>query len=178
MRALILLALLFLVTALAQADVQWRKFDVSDGSKDTIALGHVVVTIELQKVQTSGFPDDLLMTVKVPGQKPSQFYFTSTYYGAIAIHGNLLLLKYGVGRGTAARVDHVKALRLDRDLDELVDVQSSYYVLTDPHNAMPDLFEYRLKIQTEGGYTTLSFSLPKRQRGIPSEKIVRLKNDG
>ena len=177
MRVLIVQTLLLLMPVLALADVQWRKFDVGDGRKDTITLGHIVVTVELQ-VQTSGFPDDLLMTVKAPGQKPSQFYFTSTYYGAIAIQGNLLLLKYGVGRGTAARVDHVKALRLDRDLDELVDVQSSYYVLTDSHNAMPDLFEYRLKIQTEGGYTTLSFSLPKTQRGIPSKKIVRWKNDG
>ena len=66
---------------------------------------------------------------------------------------------------------------LDRNLDELVDVQSSYYVLTDPHNAAPDLFKYLLKVQTRGGYTTLSFTLPKPQRGIPSEKIVRLKND-
>ncbi len=51
------------------------------------------------------------------------------------------------------------------------------YVLTDPHNAMPNLFEYQLKIQSVDGYTTLSFSLPKPQRGIPSEKIVRIKND-
>ena len=32
-------------------------------------------------------------------------------------------------------------------------------------------------IQTGGGYTTFIFTLPKPQRGIPSEKIVRLKND-
>ena len=43
------------------------------------------------------------------------------------------------------------------DSEELADVQTSYYILTDPHNAAPDLFEYRLKIQTEAGYTTLSF---------------------
>ena len=66
---------------------------------------------------------------------------------------------------------------MDHDLDELVDVQSSYYITTNPHNAAPDLFEYRLKIQTKGGYTTLSFALHKPQHGIPSEKIVRLKND-
>ena len=135
--------------------------------------------VELQKVQTSGFTDDLLMTVKAPGQKPSQFYFTSSYYGWIAIHENVLLLKYGVGRGTpGARVDRVKALRSDHNLDELADVQCSYWIVTNPHNAEPDLFEYHLKIQTEGGYTALSFSLPRPRYGLPSEKTVRWKNDG
>jgi len=164
---------------LAMADVQWHKFGTT-GDKETIALGSVTVTIETQKVTDSGFPgDDLILTVPIPGHKPRQYYFTSAYgYGAVAVHGDILLLKYGVGRGTFAREDHVKALRLDYYLHELVDVQSSCYVLTDPHNAAPDLFEYQTKIETAGGYTTLSFWLPKPQRGIPSEKIVRLKNDG
>jgi hypothetical protein len=123
------------------------------------------------------------MTVRVPGQKAREYWFTSSYgFGEIAIHGDpihgdLLLLKYGVGRGTCARVEHVRALRL-RSLEELVDVQSSYFVSTDIHTATPDLFEYSLKIQTDWDYTTLSFSLPKPQKGIPSEKIVKIKNDG
>ena len=57
-----------------------------------------------------------------------------------------------------------KALRLDHDMEELVDVQSSHYIVTNPHNCCRDLFEYRLRIQTSGGYTTLSFSLPKPNR--------------
>jgi len=179
MRSFLIPGLLFLMPALALADVQWHKFDVSGGSKKTIALGHVVVVVELQKVQTSGFPDDLLMTVKAPGQKPSQFYFNSSYFGSIALQGDVLLLKYGVGRGTpGARVDRVKALRLDHDLDEVADVQSSFWIVTNPHNAEPDLFEYHLKIQTKGGYTALSFSLPGPRHGLPSEKIVRWKNGG
>ncbi len=164
---------------LALADVQWHKFGTA-GEKNTIAVGRVTVTVELQKDQTSGFPDDLLMTVKTAGHKPSQFYFTSSYaFGSIAVQGNILLLKYGVGRGTpGARVEHVKALRLDDDLDELADVQCSYWVLTNPHNAGPDEFDYRLKVQTGGGYTTLTFWLPKPRYGLPSEKIVKIKNDG
>jgi len=179
MRTLLILGFLFLMPVLALADLQWRKFDVSGGSKKTITLGHVVVIVELQKVQTSGFPDDLLMTVKAPGQKPSRFYFTSSYFGSIAIHENVLLLKYGVGRGTpGARVDRVKALRLDHDLDELADVQCSYWIVTNPQNAEPDLFEYHLKVRTEGGCTALSFSLPGPRYGLPSEKIVKWKNNG
>ena len=168
---------------LASAGVQWHEFGCSPSDvypiKDTITIGRTILVVDTQTNTDSGFPgDDLILTVRSPGQKARQYYFTSTYgFGAVAIHGDILLLKYGVGRGTGARTDHVKALRLDEHLDELVDVQSSYYVLTDPHNAMPDLFEYRLAIQTEHGYTTLSFSLPKPQRGIPSEKIVRIKND-
>ena len=164
---------------LALADVQWHKFGTA-GDKETFTLGRVTVTIERQKDSPSYFPsDDLVITVRQPGRESSQLQFTSAYaFGSVAIYRNILLLKYGVGRGTTTRVDHVKVLRLDHDLDELVDVQSSCFVLTDPRNAGPDLFEYELKIQTADGYTTLSFRLPKPQKGIPSEKIVRLKNDG
>ena len=178
MRIFILLALMVLSPVMALADVQWHKFGTT-GSKEAIDLGRLTVTVETQTASDAAFPgDDLILTVPILGHKTRQYNFTSAYgYGAIAIHGDILLLKYGVGRGTFARVDHVKALRLGYDLQELVDVQSSCYVITDPHNAAPDLFVYQLQIQTVGGYTTLSFSLTKPQKGIPSQKIVRLKND-
>ena len=179
MRLLISIALVILLPTLALADVRWHKFDVSGGDKNTITLGRVTVTVQTRKVQEAAFREEyLVMTVRAPGQKPSEYWFTSSYgYGEVAVHGDVLLLKYGIGRGTFARVEHVRALRFRDGLEELADVQSSYYILADRHNPAPDLFEYRLKIQTEAGYTTLSFSLSKRQRGIPSEKIVKLKND-
>lgn len=179
MRTSTLLAFLFLAPMLALADVHWHKFGVSGNDTNTITIGRVSVSITTREVEEAAFRDDyLILTVRVPGQKASEYWFTSSYgFGEVAVQGDLLLLKYGVGRGTFARVEHVRALRL-HGLEELVDVQSSHYVLTDIHNAAPDLFEYRLKIQTERDYTTLSFSLPKPQRGIPSEKIVNLKNDG
>jgi hypothetical protein len=184
MRIPLFFALMIFCPMLALGDVRWHEFGRAPSDvypiKDTITIGHTILIVDTQTNTDSGFPgDDLILTVRSPGKAARQYYFTSTYgFGAVAIHGDILLLKYGVGRGTGARTDHVKALRLDEDLDELVDVQSSYLVLTDPHNAMPDLFEYHLKIQTDGGYTTLSFWLPKPQKGIPSEKIVRWKNDG
>src|SRR2546422_497691 len=135
MRVPILLALLVLAPALALAEVRWHKFGVAS-DKETIAVGRVTVTVETQKVQNSGFPDDLIITVVAPGRKPSQLYFTSSYgFGSVAIYRNMLFLKYGIGRGTAgARVEHVKVLRLDHGLDEMVDVQCSYYIVTNPHN--------------------------------------------
>jgi hypothetical protein len=179
--ALAVIALLLFVSHLsAVADVQWHKFGVSDNETVAIHIGRISVTVQTREVQGAAFREDhLVMTVRVPGQKPSEYWFSSAYgYGEVALHGDLLLLKYGVGRGTFVRVDHVKALQLKDSLEELVDVQSSYYVLTDPKKADPDLLEYRLNIQTGGGCTTLSFSLRKRQQGFPSEKLVRLKNDG
>ena len=175
-----LLALVVLSPMLALAEVKWQDFGRSSSEKATLALGRVKLTVELQKVQTSGFPDDLMITANALGRKPCQVWFTSSYgYGSVAIYRNMLFLKYGIGRGTTgARVEHVKVLQLDHDLDELADVQCSYYIVTNPHNASPDEFQYRLNVRTEGGYTVFSFTLPKPQRGIPSGKIVRVKNDG
>jgi hypothetical protein len=180
MRASTFLLLLFFWPTLAMSDVRWQKFFVGgEGDKQSLKISHVAFTFRTREVRNADFKEDyLVMTVQVADQKPDEYWFESSYgQGEVAIHGDLLLLKYGVGRGTFARVEHVRALRL-RSLEELVDVQSSHYVLTDPKKTDPDLVRYGLKVQVDRSYTTLSFSLPKRQHGIPSEKIVRLKNDG
>lgn len=180
MRASTFLLLLLLWPALAFADVQWQKFFVGgEGDRQSLKMGHLALTFRTREVRNADFKEDhLVMTVQIADQKPDEYWFESSYgQGEVAIDGDLLLLKYGIGRGTFVRVEHVRALRL-RNLEELVDVQSSYYVLTDPKKDDPDLVRSSLKIQVNRGYTTLAFSLPKRQRGIPSEKIVRLKNDG
>jgi hypothetical protein len=178
MRTIILSVLIILSPALALADLQWHRFG-DTGDKRMIKFGRATVSIEPQEAPDASFPeDDLVLTLQMPNQKPRQYYFNSAYgYGAIAVYGDMLLIKYGVGRGTFARVDHIKALRLDYYLTELMDIQSSCYVLTDPHNAAPDLFEYQLKVQTDDGYTTFVFKLPKPQRSMPSEKIVKIKDD-
>ena len=164
--------------ALALAEVQWHSFG-GGADVDKIKIGQVMVVVANQPNPHSEFPqDDFVLTVRTVNSTTNQFLFSSSYgYGAVAVYKNFLFLKYGVGRGPATRVDHVKALRLDHGLDELVDVQSSFYVLTSPHNATPDLFEYRLTAKNEGDCTKLSFSLPRPQRGIPAVRIVKLRND-
>jgi hypothetical protein len=179
-RAQILLFALFLWPALAHAEIRWQKIFVgSEGDKQSLKIGNVVLKFRTQDDRNFDFKEDhLIMAVQIGSQKSDDYSFESSYgEGEVAIDADLLLLKYGVGRGTFARVEHVRVLRL-QSLEELVDVQSSYYVLTNPHNAAPDLIEYQLKIQRGHDYTTLFFSLPKKQCGIPSEKIVRWKNDG
>ena len=181
MRLSILLALLLPCPVLASADVQWHEFGRSPAAKETFSIGHFGFAVERQRNSESGFPgDDIVLTVRSPAsRRPSQYCFTSSYgFASAAVYRNVLLLKYGIGRGTrGARVEHTKVLRLDHDLDELADVQCSYWILTSPHNAEPDEFDYQLKARTEGGYTAFTFWLPKPRYGLPSEKIVRIKND-
>jgi len=178
MRIPVLVAAVCLMPMLGLADLSWHKFGVSGGDTNTIRIDRLSLSITTREVREAAFREDyLVLTVHHPGQNGREYWFTSSYgFGEIAVQGDLLLLRYGVGRGTLVRVEHVRVLRL-ASLDELVDVQSTYYVLTDPKESEPELVRYRLRIQTESAYTTLIFTLPAPRRGLPSEKIVTLKHD-
>jgi len=177
-----LLALIILCPVMVLADVHWHEFGSFPVDKETFSIGHLGFTVERQTNSDSAFPeDDIVLTVRSPSSRcPSQYWFSSSYgFASVAVYRDILLLKYGIGRGTTgSRVEHVKALRLDHDLDELADIQCSYCIVTNSHNAGPDQFDYRLKVQTEGDYTLLLFSLPKPRYGLPSEKILRIKSGG
>ena len=178
MHARLIIALMVLWPFLASADLKWHQFGVDEGQKQTVTIGAVSMTFETRPVKGEYFPDDnLTMTVLGAGRAQSQLWFTSSYgSGEVAIQDDILLLKYGFGRGTSARVEHVKALALTRSLEELFDVQTSYQVESlDPKQLSPDLVEYRIKVQTNGDYTTFTFWTPAPRKGMPSEKIVRLK---
>ena len=99
MRVLIYLALMVLSPVLALADVQWHEFVASRGDKKTITIGRVSVIVETREVEGGAFKEDnLVITVRAPDEKEGQHWFTSSYgMGAVAVHRNLLLLKYGVG---------------------------------------------------------------------------------
>jgi hypothetical protein len=179
MRRSLFLSLTFLWPLMALADVQWHEFGRSPADKETFSIGHLEFTVEQQTNSESAFQgDDLILTIRNPSTRhKNQYWFTSSYgFASVAVYRNILLLKYGIGRGTAgARVEHIKILRLDHDLDEMADVQCSYYIVTNPHNASPDEFDCRLRVQAEGDYTTFTFWLPKPLYGLPSDKIVRIK---
>ncbi len=86
---------------LAFADLQWHKYDAAE--KQTITFGHATVSIESKPLDTV-FTDDFVLTLQMPGQKPRQYYFSSSYgNGSVAVYGDLLLLKYRVGGGTQCR---------------------------------------------------------------------------
>jgi len=186
MQARFIITLIVLWPFLVMGDVNWHKFGVTEGEKQTITIGVASVTIGTRPVKGEWFPEDnLILTVRGKGLTKSELGFSSSYgMGAIAIEGDILLLKYGIGRGTAgARVEHIKAFSMshsfDNSLDELFDVQITYWVESrDPKIASPDPIEYQIKIEKNRDYTTFTFWTPEPRKGIPSEKIVRLKNDG
>jgi hypothetical protein len=180
------ITLLVLWPFLVMADVKWHKFAVSEGDRETLTIGAVSVTISVRHVKDAWWPEDnLILTVCGKGRSTNELVFTSSYgFGDVAVEGDILLLKYGVGRGTAgARVERIKAISLshsfENSLDELFDVQTTYWAGSrDPKMASPDLIEYNIKIEKNRDYTTFTFWTRDTGRGFPSQKIVRLKNDG
>jgi hypothetical protein len=127
-----LLLILFLWPVFAFAEIHWENFGVGGrGDHQTLKIGEVIFTFRTRDVPNSDFKEDhLLMKVQFVGHKSAEYWVESSYgQGAVAISGNLLFLKYGVGRGTFAGVEHIKVLQL-HSLEELVDVQNSYYVST------------------------------------------------
>lgn len=175
-RFLALLALVVLAPFSSLADVKWRKFDVSLASKQILSVGGVSVTIQVREVRGAAFREDnLLLVVRASDGTKVQRWFSSSYgIGEIAVEGKLLLLRYGVGRGTLARTHHVKVFQME-DFEEVADVQSSYYAFINPKDATPDLMEYRVNVSAGLEYTTVSFVLARPQKGLPSEKLVRIR---
>jgi hypothetical protein len=179
-----LLILLFLIFQpfLLMAGLEWREFDLSAGGKKQVTTGKAKITIETRVTEEQAFKEDhLSLTAQVAGRKGIHTWFDSSYgRGAVALHGDLLLLKYGVGRGTCARDEHIRIYKLSVDsLQELCDVQTSYYVNSlQPHITSPDRIDYQIKAEAAHGYTVFSFWTADRGRGLPAEKKVMVKNDG
>lgn len=181
MRALVFLLLFFAGSSFASTNAGWHEFDVSLNSKQTLKVGRVTLTVERREVRDAPYfkEDYLKVMARLPGERQMEQSFESSYgVGAVAVEGNFLLLKYGIGRGTSARVEHVKAIALTGSREELFDIQTSYYLDSRDHKSVsPDAVDYRLKIDANRDYTTFTFWTTETGRGIPSEKIIKLKND-
>jgi hypothetical protein len=165
---------------LHSADLHWCSIGVGgEGDRQTTNIGPVSLTLETRAVPEATFKEDnLILTVHAPG-KPSLKKWCSSSYGQIevAVHRNLLFLKYGIGRGTCAREEYVKILKLDEYLHELADVHSSYYANLTPKKVSPDLVTYRATVQSQKQYTTITFVADRKAPGIPTAITVRFKNE-
>ncbi len=93
--------------------------------------------------------------------------------------GRLVFLRYGIGRGTFARDQHVKIFLIEEtdSLEELADVKVSAYVET-PGSAKGDpvLMEYALRTTREGDATTVSFVPPKAAGVRWPTKVLKIKH--
>lgn len=182
MKKLFILLFLTFQPLLLTAGLKWREFDLSAGGEKRVTTGKAKITIETRATEEQTFKEDhLSLTAHVAERKGIHTWFDSSYgSGAVALHGDLLLLKYGVGRGTCARDEHVRIYKLGADsLQKLCDVQTSYYVNSlKPHTTSPDRIDYQVKAEVLHGYTVFTFWTADRGRGLPAEKKVMVKNDG
>jgi hypothetical protein len=180
MRIPIAFALMMLAPVLARAEVKWHAFDLSPEDKKTVTAGEFTLTVETEPGHGDGCREDyLILTVRSKGLELDRLPFESSYgMCRIAVAEGFLLLKYGVGRGTGAREEHVKILSLTESLAELADVQTSYRVPNDdPKKWYQDLVEYGVKVQASRDYVTIRFRAPALHPGLPAEKIVRLRKE-
>src|SRR5678815_2877990 len=99
-----ILTVILLWPIVGLADVRWHEFGRSPADKETFSVGRLGFTVERQTNSGSAFPvDDLILTVRSPSSsRQSRYWFTSSYgFASVAVYRNVLLLKYGIGRGTA-----------------------------------------------------------------------------
>jgi len=111
--------------------------------------------------------DYFKLSINLRSGKKYELPFTSSY-GRFSIYPyhNILLLKYGKGRGTCARQEYVKCVKFSEiELIELFDFQVGHWVASDNTEKMtPDYFEYTMSIQQEENKSTIVFD--GRGRGI------------
>jgi hypothetical protein len=180
MKIALVLIILASQPVLFGAALTWHEFGLTEGKQKVITAGNATITLMTRDTGERAFAEDhLVLKAHVRGGRTIEEWLDSSYgTGAVAAYDSLLLVKYGVGRGTCAREEHVRVYRLTRDsLDELCDVQTSYWVNSlKPDRTSPDLVEYHIKVGKSHGYTVLSFCIPYPRRGMPSEKRVMIKN--
>lgn len=172
MRAAVAILSILWLALPARAGLEWREFD----HDADLRIGGMSVTVKAREVPDAAFKEDhLLLTVLRPGGKARELWLSSSYAsGAVAVHGNCLLVDYGIGRGTFARLRHVKILNLGGELEELADVQCSYYLPRDEGD--PEEVVYRIDAKEEGDRSVITFTLPKARPGLPAEKIVAVRS--
>jgi hypothetical protein len=158
------------VSALA-AELKWHDF----GSEPrTCDLGGVTVKTRVDYGDTNVFHGDHFVLTLQRGTNTVQEFDLISSYGecSLAARGNLLFVKYGVGRGTFVRTEHICVYQLD-GLEELADVTCSLYV-NQPGKEDPVRVSYRVELRESKKGTTLVLTLPKAYPGCPREKSVFL----
>jgi hypothetical protein len=161
------------------AQLVWHNFGVDDNPPWKKNFDGSTVEIVQREVDGSAFKEDnLILSIYRQGAAKRSIWFASSYgTGAIAMKGHWIFLRYGIGRGTFAREEHIKIYRVDSDdyLEEMADVKISSYVENpDSVSGDPILAEYKIKVSEEGMAMTITF-IPPAVAGIKMpEKIVKI----
>lgn len=114
------------------AQLEWHNFDAVDGAPWKKNIDGATVGVSQREVDGAAFKEDnLILSIYRQGSAKRSIWFASSYgTGSIAIKGSWVFLRYGVGRGTFAREEHVRILRVssENNLEEMADVKISSYV--------------------------------------------------
>lgn len=147
----------------------WHDFDISSHEASVTKVDGWIVRISPRDVREAAFREDHLeLAISRAESTGHGVWFSSSYgTGSFAVDGRLLFLRYGTGRGTFAREQHVKVFQIGNTdtLEELVDVKVAAYLEPGaPEKGDPVLMEYAVQTTREGTTTTVSFLPPQGVR--------------
>lgn len=174
MKTGILFALLTLNSQCPADELAWHDFDATDHVPRRIDLNGATVEVVQRVVLDAAFKEDNL-TLSFIGKdsKKCDIWFTSSYgSGSIALEGRLLFLRYGIGRGTFAREEHVRIYLVGQNngLQEMADVKvSEYSDITESKSNDPIRIEYQIHVSEDKASTTIEF-IPPSTKGLALPK--------
>ncbi len=158
----------------------WHDFDIGSHEASETKVDEWMVRISPREVRGAPFREDNLeISLTRKASSGRGIWFSSSYgTGSFAVDGRLVFLRYGIGRGTFAREQHVKIYLIDDvySLEELADVKVSAYVESPgPGKGDPVLMEYAMRTTREGDATTVTFVPPKAAGVRWPTKVLTIK---
>lgn len=161
----------------------WHEFDINDPDSTKISIDGSDITIHRRDVADAAFKEDhLILKISSREERKDESWFTSSYgTGAIAVRGNRLFLRYGVGRGTFAREEFVRVFTITptHKLDQVADVKVSTYTdVPGSEAADPVRVEYRMEFNAAPEATTLRFVPPSIPGVRLPETSLRIQGAG
>jgi hypothetical protein len=177
MKTGILLAILMLYSPCLKAEMAWHDFDATAHVPWKIDLNGSMIEVVHRDVEDAAFKEDhLQLSFNRNGSPKCDIWFTSSYgAGSIALEGRFLFLRYGIGRGTFAREDHVRIYLVTKanPLEEMADVKVSSYVdIPGLKSSDPTLVQYQIQITEDKTSATITFNPPSVSGISLPKKIV------
>jgi len=178
MKSRLIAILATLASIPCHAEIEWRDFEITSyEDKPQFTLGNYTCGLRAIKDPQRDRGESLELIVRDENMKEAKESFTSSYgMVSFAIDGDLLLIKYGTGRGTCVRTEHVRVFKIGDSLTKLGEFPVSYW-----HNtagaaeaADPERFEATLDLKREGTSAVLSITYPQASPERPPDLAVKI----
>lgn len=167
-----------LVLLPCHAEIEWRDFEITSyEEKPQFTLRDYTCGLRAIQDPQRDRGESLELTVRDENMKEDAERFTSSYgMLSLAIDGDLLLLKYGIGRGTCVRTEQVRIFKIGNSLTKLGEFPVSYW-----HNASgaaetadPVCHEATVDLKREGKAAIFSIVYPKDSPERPPDLSVKI----